>query len=211
MKEKLCEFKVFRNEKLGELRTTMIDGEPWFVGRDVAECLGYKAPHKPARYLVDERNRNYVRCFSCGAVRRMTIINEAGLRGLICASQMPAAWDFMVWVTADVLPAMRQGGGEKAHTPEEAHDPEEAHSPEEVHTPEETCAIARLLGDLDFLIAALQALKAERETAACLREETAAQEKQPEELRQDEQAQKPADGEEEESCFGVLVVVLEEG
>ena len=199
MKEKLCEFKVFRNEKLGELRTTMIDGEPWFVGRDVAECLGYKATHKPARYLVDERNRNYVRCFSCGAVRRMTIINEAGLRGLICASQMPAAWDFMVWVTADVMPAMRQGGGEKAHTPEEA------------HSTEETCAIARLLGDLDFLIAALQALKAERENAACLREETAAQEKQPEELRQDEQAQKPADGEEEESCFGVLVVVLEEG
>ena len=151
------------------------------------------------RNHVDEKNKSYVRCFSGGGMRTMTIINEAGLRGLICASQMPAAWDFMVWVTADVLPAMRQGGGEKAHTPEEAHDPED------------TGAIARLLGDLDFLLAALQALKAERETAACLREEAAAQEKQPEELRQDEQAQKPVDGEEEGSCFGVLVVVLEEG
>ena len=187
MNEKIDNLRTFRHEEFGRLRTMMIDGAPWFVANDVKEALGYKFSSRPLYYHVDKADTRKVSWNTACGERSLKVISETGLCSLILSCRFPAAKRYVSWMMREVLPALRQSGAQETRRAEE------------------------LLGDPDFLIAALQALKAERETAACLREETAAQEKQPEDPRQDEQAQKPADGEEEESCFGVLVVVLEEG
>ena len=104
------ELKIFKNSEFGEIRTLEIDGEPWFVGKDVAEVLGYKDTADSIKRHVDDEDK-LTRCFTdSGQSRDMYIINESGLYSLILSSKLPNAKAFKRWVTSEVLPAIRKTG-----------------------------------------------------------------------------------------------------
>lgn len=105
------ELTVFNNEEFGEIRTITIDGEPWFVGKDVAEVLGYSNPRKAMIDHVDTEDKGVTKCDTLGGAQEMAIINESGLYSLIISSKLPNAKAFKRWVTADILPAIRKTGG----------------------------------------------------------------------------------------------------
>lgn len=98
--------------EFGNLRTLTIDGEPWFVGKDVAEALGYNEPHKAIQRHVDvDDGMKRPITDSVGRTQQMTIINESGLYSLILSSKLESAKTFKHWVTAEVLPTIRKTGG----------------------------------------------------------------------------------------------------
>ena len=84
--------------------------EPWFVGKDVAEILGYSNTRKALADHVDEEDKGVTKCDTLGGVQDLTVINESGLYGLILSSKMPNAKKFKHWVTSEVLPAIRKHG-----------------------------------------------------------------------------------------------------
>ena len=102
--------QVFKNEEF-EVRTIEIDGEPWFIGKDVANVLGYSNSRKALADHVDSEDKNTV-TIRDGIVGNpnQTIINESGLYSLILGSKLPSAKRFKHWVTSEVLPAIRQNG-----------------------------------------------------------------------------------------------------
>lgn len=93
------------------MRTVELDGEPWLVGKDVAQALGYSNPRKALADHVDEEDKGVTKCDTLGGVQEMTIINESGLYSLVLSSKLPGAKKFRRWVTAEVLPAIRRTGG----------------------------------------------------------------------------------------------------
>lgn len=103
---------TFRNPEFGEIRTVEIDGEPWLVGKDVAQALGYANPRDALEKHVDKEDRNTV-AFRDGnrGNPNQTIINESGLYSLILSSKLPDAKKFKRWVTSEVLPTIRKTGG----------------------------------------------------------------------------------------------------
>lgn len=105
------ELTVFNNEEFGEIRTITIDGEPWFVGKDVAEVLGYSNPRKAMIDHVDTEDKGVTKCDTLGGAQEMAIINESGLYSLILGSKLPRSKEFKRWVTAEVLPTIRKTGG----------------------------------------------------------------------------------------------------
>lgn len=106
------EVKIFNNEEFGEVRTVIIDGEPWFVGRDVTKSLGYAKPEGAIRNNVDKDDTLVEGVTdSLGRVQQTLIINESGLYSLIFSSQLESAKRFKKWVTSEVLPSIRQNGG----------------------------------------------------------------------------------------------------
>lgn len=107
------EVTVFKNlvhPEFGELRTVEIDGEPWFVGKDVAEALGYSNARKAVLVHVDAEDKGVTKWDTLGGTQQMTIINESGLYSLILSSKLPSAKEFKHWVTAEVLPSIRKNG-----------------------------------------------------------------------------------------------------
>lgn len=105
------ELQIFDNPKFGEIRTLTIDGEPWFVGKDVAEILGYERPTKAIADHVDSEDKDEVPIQdSIGRMQKTPAINESGLYSLILSSKLPVAKDFKRWVTSEVLPAIRKTG-----------------------------------------------------------------------------------------------------
>ena len=102
--------QIFSNEEFGRIRTVAIEGEPWFVGKDVAERLGYKEPTKAAREKVDEEDRGVSKIDTPSGVQEMTIINESGLYSLVLSSKLPRARAFKRWVTSEVIPSIRKRG-----------------------------------------------------------------------------------------------------
>lgn len=108
------EVKVFKNPvhpEFGNLRTIEIDGEPWFVGKDVAAALGYTKERNALDKHVDKDDalkRGVTD--SMGRTQQMTIINESGLYSLILSSKLPSAKEFKHWVTSEVLPSIRKNG-----------------------------------------------------------------------------------------------------
>lgn len=103
---------IFENEEFGKVRTVCIDGEPWLVGKDVAEILGYNEPHKAIARHVDEDDGMKHPVIDCmGRTQKTTIINESGFYSLVLSSKMPNAKRFKHWVTAEVLPTIRKTGG----------------------------------------------------------------------------------------------------
>ena len=107
------EMTVFKNlvhPEFGELRTVEIDGEPWFIGKDVAAALGYANPTKAAREKVYQEDRGVSKIDTPSGTQQMTIINESGLYSLILSSKLPSAKDFKHWVTSEVLPSIRKNG-----------------------------------------------------------------------------------------------------
>lgn len=103
--------KVFENPEFGSIRTLQKDGEPWFVGKDVAAALGYSNPRKAIADHVDEEDKGVTNCYTLGGNQNMTIINESGLYSLILSSRLPTAKKFKHWVTSEVLPSIRKTGG----------------------------------------------------------------------------------------------------
>ena len=106
------ELQVFNNPEFGEVSTTVIDGEPWFVGADVATVLGYSNVRDAIAKHVDNEDKNTV------AIRdgiqgnpNKTVINESGIYSLVFGSKLPTAKKFKRWVTSDVLPAIRKTCG----------------------------------------------------------------------------------------------------
>ncbi len=101
--------QIFNNEEFGSIRTLMIDGEPWFVGRDVALALGYRMASDLVRRIdAEDRGTHLVRTQS--GDQNMTVINESGLYVAILSSKLPSAKKFKRWITHEVLPAIRQTG-----------------------------------------------------------------------------------------------------
>ena len=93
-----------------QVRTLKTNGEPWFVGKDVAEILGYKNGSRDINAHVDEEDRLKYQISTAGQKREQTIINESGLYSLILSSKMPNAKKFKHWVTSEVLPTIRRHG-----------------------------------------------------------------------------------------------------
>lgn len=91
------------------VRTLTIDGNPWFVGKDVAEVLGYSNPQKAVRDHVDCEDRTVHDSFTVNGTPA-TLINESGLYSLILTSKLPSAKEFKRWVTSEVLPSIRKTG-----------------------------------------------------------------------------------------------------
>ena len=108
------EIQKFRNEQFGEIRT-MVDekGEPWFVGKDVAEKLGYSNTRDALKKHVEEEDKTTVAICDTGSnyKSQAVVINESGLYSLVLASKLPQAKAFKRWVTSEVLPQIRKTGG----------------------------------------------------------------------------------------------------
>ena len=106
------EIKIFKNEMFGEIRTLVNEkGETFFVGKDVAEALGYTNTQKAIRDHVDDDDKLAERFVLSGQARSVVIINESGLYAMVLSSKLPQAREFKRWVTAEVLPQIRQTGG----------------------------------------------------------------------------------------------------
>lgn len=146
------ELQIYKNAEFGSVRTTTIGGQPYFVGKDVAEILGYSNTRKALLDHVDEEDKTdgvKIRD-SIGRDQTPVLINESGLYSLILSSKMPNARRFKRWVTSDILPAIRKYG---------------------------VYATDELIANPDLAIAAFTALKEEREKNRLL-EQTAAVQKQ---------------------------------
>lgn len=135
------EIRIFSNQEFGSIRTVEIDGEPWFVGKDVAERLGYKDTVNALKSHVDEddKKRGW-RITTPSGEQDMTIINESGLYSLVLSSKLPGAKAFKRWVTSEVIPSIRKHGAYMT-----------------LETAEQ------MLSNPDFMIRLLQELKSEQE------------------------------------------------
>lgn len=108
------EIMTFKNEMFGEVRTMCDEkGEPWFVGKDVAEVLGYKDTSRAIYDHVDDEDKTSLVIQQSGSAykAKTALINESGLYSLIMASKLPQAKEFKRWVTSEVLPQIRKTGG----------------------------------------------------------------------------------------------------
>ena len=132
------ELKIFENAEFGSIRTVEINNEPWFVGKDVAETLGYAKPENAIANHVDDEDKTSTLIQGTGSnyKSKSIIINESGLYSLILSSKLPNAKRFKHWVTSEVLPAIRKHG---------------------------MYATDELLSNPDFAISVFQQLKAEQE------------------------------------------------
>lgn len=136
------ELKIFENPDFGKVRTMEIDGEPYFVGKDVADILGYENSSRDINRHVDEDDRKIITAqnYQNGTFeipsRGLVIINESGLYSLILSSKLPKAKEFKRWVTSEVLPSIRKHGA---------------------------YAVDELLNDPELAIKAFTALKEERQ------------------------------------------------
>lgn len=106
MKNNIVAFKY--NEQ--QVRTIEKNGEPWFVGKDVAEILGYSDTAQAVRKHIDTEDKGVVEMTTPGGKQPVTIINESGLYSLILSSKLPTAKEFKHWVTSEVLPSIRKTG-----------------------------------------------------------------------------------------------------
>lgn len=104
------DLQIFSNPEFGQVRTVELDGQPWLVGKDVAEALGYKNPRDAITRHVDAEDKGVVKHDTPSGEQEMLIVNESGLYSLILSSKMPKAKAFKHWVTSEVLPALRKNG-----------------------------------------------------------------------------------------------------
>ena len=152
------ELQIYKNAELGSVRTTVIGSEPFFVGKDVAEILGYSNPRKALFDHVNAEDKmdGVTIRDSIGREQKPILINESGLYSLILRSQLPKAQKFKRWVTAEVLPSIRRHG---------------------------MYATDELLANPDLAIAAFTALNEERERRIVLEEVAPVQKQQIAEMK----------------------------
>lgn len=106
----MANIQIFTSPEFGDIRTVDQNGEPWFVGKDVAAALGYGNPQKAIRDHVDEQDRGVNEMDTPGGKQSIAIINESGLYSLIFGSKLEGAVRFKRWVTSEVLPTLRKTG-----------------------------------------------------------------------------------------------------
>ena len=104
------DIQIFRNEQFGQVRVITKDGEPWFVGKDVAKVLGFVNSRDAISNHVFAEDKGVDSIDTLGGKQTMTIINESGLYALIFGSRLESANKFKKWVTSDVLPSIRKHG-----------------------------------------------------------------------------------------------------
>lgn len=150
------EIQVFKNDEFGSVRTVNVNNEVMFVGKDVADILGYSNPRDALSRHVDLEDRADVGIHDGSQTRAMTAVNESGLYSLILSSKLPSAKKFKHWVTAEVLPSIRKHG---------------------------LYAVDEVLSNPDVLINALTQLKAERAKNASLSQTIAVQNQQISEMQ----------------------------
>lgn len=143
------ELTIFKNEQFGEMRTVTIGEEIWFVGKDVAEILGYSNPQKAIRDHVDSEDKTLNESFTVNGTKGI-LINESGLYSLVLSSKLPSAKEFKRWVTSEVLPSIRKHGAYM--------------SPE---------TIERVITDPDFIIRLANELKTAQQKVAELQPKAA--------------------------------------
>lgn len=107
----MSNIQIFENPEFGSIRIVEINNEPWFVGKDVAEVLGYADTFGAIKKHVENEDKQNCQNDSFESNRGLTIINESGLYSLILSSKLPKAKEFKHWVTSEVLPAIRKHGG----------------------------------------------------------------------------------------------------
>lgn len=154
------ELQIFKNDEFGQVRTTIINDEPYFVGKDVAVVLGYRDTSDALKKHVDEEDKGVCEMPTPGGRQQMKMVNEAGLYSLILSSKLPTAKRFKHWVTSEVLPTIRKHGM-YATAP----------------------TIDKIIDDPDYGIQLLQKLKEEREQRKHLETMNAVQAQQIEELQ----------------------------
>ena len=143
------EIQIFKNDRFGEVRTMVINDEPWFVGKDVAMMLGYAKPlNAVAMHVEIEDSLKQGLLDSNGKTQQTIFINESGLYALILSSKLPQAKEFKRWVTSEVLPSIRRNG---AYLTDDA--------------------LARFAEDPDYGIKLLNTLKRERTERLALMKE----------------------------------------
>lgn len=106
----MTDLQIFNSPEFGAIRTIEKDGEPWFVGKDVAAILGYGDTDQALRKHIDDEDKLTRRFDGSGQNRQMTIINESGLYSLVLSSKLPTAKKFKRWVTNEVIPSIRKHG-----------------------------------------------------------------------------------------------------
>ena len=104
------ELQIFENDEFGKVRTVVIDNEPWMVGKDVADALGYANSRDAISKHVDDEDKGVAKCDTLGGKQDLYIINESGMYDLVFGSKLPTAKKFKHWVTSEVLPALRKTG-----------------------------------------------------------------------------------------------------
>lgn len=104
------EIQIFNDPEFGDIRAILIDGEPWWVGKEIAKALGYSNARDALSKRVDTEDKDVAKCDTLGGVQKVTIINESGLYSLILSSKLPSAKKFKHWITSEVLPALRKTG-----------------------------------------------------------------------------------------------------
>jgi len=102
--------KIFESAEFGKVRTVTIDGEPWLVGKDVAEALGYANTRDALAKHIDEDDKGVAKCDTLGGMQDIVIINESGMYALVFGSRLESAKRFKHWVTSEVLPSIRKTG-----------------------------------------------------------------------------------------------------
>lgn len=138
------ELKIFENPEFGKVRTLEINGEPYFVGKDVADILGYQNGSRDVNRHIDDEDRTKVMMNDGNQSKETIVINESGLYSLILSSKLPKAKEFKRWVTSEVLPSIRKHGA---------------------------YAVDELLNDPEFAIKTFTALKEERQRSKRLSEQ----------------------------------------
>lgn len=103
--------QIFTSEVFGEIRTCQVNNQIMFVGKDVAQALGYAKPRNALAVHVDKDDKSTAPIQGPAYETRVTLINESGLYALILSSKLPQAKAFKHWVTAEVLPQIRRTGG----------------------------------------------------------------------------------------------------
>lgn len=149
--DKVSNLQIFKNPEFGSIRVVEIENEPYFVGKDVAEILGYTNPQKAIRDHVDEEDKTLNELFTVNGTKGI-LINESGLYSLILSSKLSTAKKFKRWVTSEVLPTIRKHGA--------------------YMTPE---TIERALSNPDFIIELATRLKEEHQKRQALEAESAQQ------------------------------------
>lgn len=131
---------IFNNDEFGSVRAVEINGEPWFVGKDVAEALGYSNVRDAISKHVDDEDKGVAKCDTLGGSQNLSVINESGLYSLVLSSHLENAKRFKRWITSEVIPSIRKHGA--------------------YATP---ATIEKLINNPDFGIKLLEALKSEQE------------------------------------------------
>ncbi|MBR6779744.1 MAG: Bro-N domain-containing protein, partial [Clostridia bacterium] len=152
---------IFSSDRFGDIRTINVNGEPWFVGKDVAAILGYERTTKAVADHIDAEDIDEVPIQdSIGRMQKTPIINESGLYSLILSSKLPEAKAFKRWITHEVIPSIRRNGAYMTAD-----------------------TIEKVLMDPDMIIGLATRLKEEQERTRLLSEQNAVQRQQIAELQ----------------------------